>query len=115
MVLNELWHWKPISEVSNSFKIDRGLVQNLSGMAAIEASCLLKFCEELESFWMFRELFRHLTQRLSNICITELMPLMELPCVRRVKEFCCEYKTLFLNAQNLIISGTCNATIHGWI
>lgn len=84
MVLNDLWHLKPISEIAMSFKIDRGLVQNLMGMAAIEASCLLKFSEEMEEFWAYRELFKNLSQRLSNICTVELVPLMQLPCVKMV-------------------------------
>ncbi|XP_031628246.1 helicase POLQ-like [Contarinia nasturtii] len=82
MVLNELWHLKPVSDAANSFGIDRGIAQNLMGMAAIEASCLLKFCEELEEFWAFRELFKNLSQRLSNICTVELVPLMQLPSVK---------------------------------
>lgn len=84
MILNELWHLKTIPDIAISFKIDRGLVQNLMGMAAVEASCLLKFCEEIESFWAFRELFKNLSQRLSNICTVELVPLMQLPCVKMV-------------------------------
>lgn len=84
MILNELWHLKPIPEIAITFKVDRGLVQNLMGMAAVEASCLLKFCEEMETFWAFRELFKNLSQRLSNICTVELVPLMQLPCVKMV-------------------------------
>lgn len=87
MVLNELWHLKPVSEAAISFGIDRGVVQNLMGMAAIEASCLLKFCEELEEFWAFRELFKNLSQRLSNVCTVELVPLMQLPSVKMVNNF----------------------------
>lgn len=82
MVLNELWHLKPVIEIANSYQIDRGFVQNLMGMAAIEASCLLKYCDEMEEFWAFRELFKNLSQRLSNICSVELVPLMQLPCVK---------------------------------
>lgn len=84
MVLNDLWHLKTVSETAKAFGIDRGVVQNLMGMAAIEASCLLKFCEELEEFWAFRELFKNLSQRLSNICTVELVPLMQLPSVKMV-------------------------------
>lgn len=84
MVLNELWQLKPVSEVANAFKLDRGLVQNLMGMAAMEASCLLKFCEELEEFWAFRDLFKNLSDRLSYVCSAELVPLMQLPCVKLV-------------------------------
>lgn len=85
MVLNELWHLKPVSDAAFSFGIDRGVVQNVMAMASIEASCLLKFCEELEEFWAFRELFKNLTTRLSNICTVELVPLMQLPSVKMVK------------------------------
>lgn len=85
MILNALWQMKPVADTANAFKIDRGLVQNLMGMAAIEAGCLLKFCEELEEFWAFRELFKNLSQRLGNICTVELVPLMQLPSVKLVK------------------------------
>lgn len=85
MVLNELWHLKPVSDTAISFGIDRGVVQNSMGMASIEASCLLKFCEELEEFWAFRELFKNLSTRLSNVCTDELVPLMQLPSVKMVK------------------------------
>lgn len=84
MVLNDLWHLKPVSETANAFGIDRGVVQNLMGTAAIEASCLLKFCEELEEFWAFRDMFKNLSQRLSNVCTVELVPLMQLPSVKMV-------------------------------
>lgn len=87
MVLNDLWHLKTVSETSITFGIDRGVVQNLMGMAAIEASCLLKFCEELEEFWAFRELFKNLSQRLANICTVELVPLMQLPSVKMVRPY----------------------------
>lgn len=87
MVLNELWNLKPVSDVARAFGIDRGIAQNLMGMAAIEASCLLKFCEEIEDFWAFRELFKNLSQRLSNICTVELVPLMQLPSVKMVSFF----------------------------
>lgn len=85
MVLNDLWQLKPVYDVANAFKLDRGLVQNLMGMAAIEASCLLKFCEELEEFWAFRDLFKNLSDRLSYVCSAELVPLMQLPCVKLVR------------------------------
>lgn len=98
MVLNELWHLKPVAEVAISFGIDRGIVQNLMGMASIEASCLLKFCEELEEFWAFRELFKNLSQRLSNISTTELVPLMQLPSVKMVRNF-----SIFASKVNYLI------------
>lgn len=85
MVLHELWNMKPVSEIAISYQLERGLVQNLMSNAAMEASCLLKYCEEIEEFWAFRELFKNLSQRLSNICTVELVPLMQLPCVKLVR------------------------------
>lgn len=84
MVLYELFQLRAISDTALSFGLDRGVVQNLMGMASVEASCLLKFCEELTEFWAFRELFQNLSTRLSNICSVELVPLMQLPCVKMV-------------------------------
>lgn len=119
MVLNDLWHLKPIPEIAMSFKIDRGLVQNLMGMAAIEASCLLKFSEEMEEFWAYRELFKNLSQRLSNICTVELVPLMQLPCVKMViLEFPfilrVSNKIYYFDFQ-IIIEGTGKATLFSWL
>lgn len=114
MVLNELWEMKTVSDVSNSFKLSRGLVQNLMGMAAIEASCLQKYCDELDDFWMFRELFRYFTQRLSNICSTELLPLMELPCVRRVCRFFIQTNNNYLLFRLMSFSGKGNTVVYSW-
>lgn len=84
LILYELWQLKPVSDIAVSFQVDRGLVQNLMGSAAIQASAILKFCEELDELWPFVELLRNLTQRLSYCCSNELLPLMQLPCVKLV-------------------------------
>lgn len=85
LILHDLWQLKPVPEIAASFQVSRGLVQNLMGTAAMNASCILKFCEELEEFWAYVELLKNLTQRLSYCCTTELLPLMQLPCVKLVR------------------------------
>lgn len=84
LILYDLWQSKPVSDIAVSFQVNRGLVQNLMGSAAINASCILKFCEELEEFWAYVELLKNFTQRLSYCCTNELIPLMQLPCVKLV-------------------------------
>lgn len=118
MVLNELWHLKPIAEVAVSFGIDRGIVQNLMGMASIEASCLLKFCEELEEFWAFRELFKNLSQRLSNISTAELVPLMQLPSVKMVTHLSMIFNLRKIHSNHSFLSfftGTSETAVQRWI
>lgn len=71
-------------QVADAFRVNRGIVQNLVVASASFASGVLKFCEELPEFWAFQELLRLLTKRLSYCCTVELIPLMDLPCVKLV-------------------------------
>lgn len=84
LILYQLWMLKPIHEVAEIFHVSRGIVQNLIQSSASYSSCLLKFCEELNEFWAFKELLAIITKRLSYCCSVELIPLMELPCVKLV-------------------------------
>lgn len=84
MILHELWKEKSVHEIAEIYHINRGIVQTLITAAAAYASSVLKFCEELEEFWAFRELLNLLTKRLSYCCTLELIPLMDLPSVKLV-------------------------------
>lgn len=85
LMLADLWQQRSVPEVADAFGVSRGVVQSLVVAAASYASGVLKFCEELEEeFWAMRELLRMLTKRLSYCCTAELVPLMELPCVKLV-------------------------------
>lgn len=83
-MLYDLWNFKSPTDIAHSFKIERGYVQNLMTNAAINASSIQKFCEEIDDLWCFRELLVNFMQRLMYCCTTELLPLMELPCVKMV-------------------------------
>lgn len=82
LMLYELWNGKSVFEISNAYKVNRGLVQNLMSAAATQASSIFRFCEELEEFWAFKELLEKFSKRLSYCCTNELLPLMELPSVK---------------------------------
>uniref|UniRef100_A0A8C0VNF1 Helicase, POLQ like n=1 Tax=Cyanistes caeruleus TaxID=156563 RepID=A0A8C0VNF1_CYACU len=86
-----------IWSVSEKFNMSRGYVQNLLSSAASFASCLLRFCEELEEFWVYKALLTELTKRLTYCVKTELIPLMEVAGVleARAKQlYNTGYKTL---------------------
>ncbi|NXE93287.1 HELQ Helicase, partial [Menura novaehollandiae] len=86
-----------IWSVSEKFNVSRGYVQNLLNSAASFASCLLRFCEELEEFWVYKALLAELTKQLTYCVKTELIPLMEVAGVleARAKQlYNAGYKTL---------------------
>lgn len=96
LMLNDLWQMKTPTDIAASYQVDRGLVQNLIGQASINSSVILKFCEEIDELWCFKELLLNLTHRLTYCCTTELLPLMQLPCVKLVR-----YENWILISQSL--------------
>lgn len=96
-MLHDLWQERTVHEVAETYAVNRGIVQSLITSAASFASGVLKFSEELDEFWAYRELLGQLTKRLSYCCTRELIPLMDLPCVKiaRAKQlFAAGFKTL---------------------
>lgn len=84
LILQDLWNQRTVYEVAETFRVNRGIVQNLVVASASYACGVLKFCEELDEFWAFQELLRVVNKRLSYCCTVELIPLMDLPCVKLV-------------------------------
>ncbi|XP_037030980.1 helicase POLQ-like [Bradysia coprophila] len=82
LILHELWQQKPIHQVADMFHVNRGVVQNLATAAASYSSSVIRFCEELEEFWACKVLLGAMVKQLSYCCTVELLPLMDLPCVR---------------------------------
>ncbi|XP_030306420.1 helicase POLQ-like [Calypte anna] len=86
-----------IWSVSEKFNMSRGYVQNLLNSAASFASCVLRFCEELDEFWVYKALLTELTKQLTYCVKMELIPLMEVAGVleARAKQlYNAGYKTL---------------------
>lgn len=84
LVLYDLCQMKTPFEVASSFHIDRGLVQNLMGLASMNSSLIQKFCTEIDELWCYKELLLDLTHRLTYCCNPDLLQLMQLPCVKLV-------------------------------
>lgn len=83
MQLNDLWNQRSIWHVAAKFYEHRGNVQALLISAASSASAIFHFCEEFPEFWAYRDLMPSFVQRLSYCVTAELIPLMELPSVKR--------------------------------
>lgn len=102
LMLYDLWNHEAVHDVADKFHISRGVVQSLMTSAASFSSSVLRFCEELEEFWAFKDLLVNFTLRLQHCCSLELLPLMELPNVKisRAKQlYNAGYKTLHLIAK----------------
>ncbi|KAK2721865.1 helicase POLQ-like isoform X2 [Artemia franciscana] len=83
LMLHALWQGESIWDVADAFDSDRGHVQNLLQSAASFAISLKSFSEEFDEFWAFVDLFESFGRQLSLCCTAELIPLMELPSVKR--------------------------------
>ncbi|KAJ8678685.1 hypothetical protein QAD02_014472 [Eretmocerus hayati] len=97
LMLHELWNQASIFSVAEKYQVNRGNIQNLLSQSATFSSSVARFCQELEEFWAFRDLFTIFGQKLTYCCAAELEPLMELPYVKvgRAKQlYKAGYKTL---------------------
>lgn len=97
LMLYDLWNQRSVWDVANDYEVPRGVVQNLMTSAAAFSCCVLRFCEELKEFWAFKDLLVNFTQQLSHCCTAELLPLMDLPAVKRGRArqlYKAGYKTL---------------------
>ncbi|XP_026462465.1 helicase POLQ-like [Ctenocephalides felis] len=102
LMLYDLWNHEAVHDIADKFHVPRGVVQSLMTSAASFSSSVLRFCEELEEFWAFKDLLTNFTLRLQHCCTLELLPLMDLPNVKlaRAKQlYNAGYKTLHLIAK----------------
>lgn len=65
-------------------QIPRGTVQNLMQSASSFSWNVLRFCEELEELWSVKAILTEFAPRLAHCCEAELLPLMDLPAIKRV-------------------------------
>lgn len=85
LMLFELWNEQTVFQVSQRFKVNRGIVQQLMTSAASFAVNIRHFCENFNEFHCFVSLIDDLSARLAHCCTPELLPLMELPAVKKAR------------------------------
>ncbi|XP_014219348.1 helicase POLQ-like [Copidosoma floridanum] len=97
LMLYDLWNQESVFSVADKFQVNRGTIQNLLSSAASFSYSIVRFCQELDEFWAFTDLFTSFGHKLQYCCASELEPLMELPYVKqgRAKQlYKAGYKTL---------------------
>lgn len=84
LILSDLWNRVPTHEVSEKYDIDRGIIQSLLNATASFAVSVVRFCQELEEFWMFVDLLNTFSKKLTFCCASELEHIIGLPFVKYV-------------------------------
>ncbi|XP_076767042.1 mutagen-sensitive 301 [Xylocopa sonorina] len=82
LILHDLWTQHAVYAIAEKYQVNRGIVQNLLSAVSSFAFSVIRFCQELEEFWSFRDLFNAFSKRLSYCCPLELEALMDLPLVK---------------------------------
>ncbi|XP_071042916.1 helicase POLQ-like [Parasteatoda tepidariorum] len=83
LILYDLWNQETIWSVSQKYQVHRGVIQNLLNSTTALAGTLSNFCKELKEFWAYQQLLPDFVKMLSYCVTMELIPLMELPAVKR--------------------------------
>ncbi|KFM57964.1 Helicase POLQ-like protein, partial [Stegodyphus mimosarum] len=83
LILYDLWKQNSIWYVAQKYQVHRGIVQNLLNSASALGATLNNFCQELSEFWAYQQLLPNFVKQLSYCVTMELLPLMELPAVKR--------------------------------
>ncbi|XP_065666550.1 helicase POLQ-like isoform X3 [Hydra vulgaris] len=97
LVLFELLKKKSVLQVSETYEVSRGFLQNLLVSSISYTSLLIHFTAEISEFWVYKILFQALLERLSNTSSIELAPLLEIPGIKEARAhqlFKCGYRTL---------------------
>ncbi|XP_031836797.1 mutagen-sensitive 301 [Nomia melanderi] len=82
LILYDLWTHHAVYILAEKYQVNRGIIQNLLTAVSSFASSVVRFCQELDEFWSFRDLLSAFSKRLSYCCPLELEALMELPLVK---------------------------------
>ncbi|KAK8731519.1 hypothetical protein OTU49_007645 [Cherax quadricarinatus] len=83
LLLHLIWSGMGIWQASDRFRVHRGFTQTALTSSAAFASCVYHFCQELEELWAFRDLLGNFARQISGCCSAELLPLMDLPAVKK--------------------------------
>ncbi|GIX95936.1 helicase POLQ-like [Caerostris darwini] len=97
LILYDLWNQNSVWNVAQKYQVHRGVIQNLLNSTSALAGTLSNFCQELKEFWAYQQLLPDFVKQLSYCVTMELIPLMELPAVKRGRAkqlYIAGYKTL---------------------
>ncbi|XP_003705469.3 mutagen-sensitive 301 isoform X1 [Megachile rotundata] len=82
LILYDLWCQHAVYTIAEKYQVNRGTVQNLLSAVSTFAFSVVRFCQELDEFWAFKDLLDAFSKKLSYCCPLELEALMDLPLVK---------------------------------
>ncbi|CAD5231924.1 unnamed protein product [Bursaphelenchus xylophilus] len=82
-MLRNLWAAENLSTVADRFKVSRGWLNSTVQSALSYANQLTRFVNEVPQLWAYRQLLPELLQKLNVCARQELVPLLEIDCVKR--------------------------------
>ncbi|XP_054720020.1 helicase POLQ-like [Uloborus diversus] len=83
LILYDLWKQNSVWSVAQEYQVHRGVIQNMLNSASALGAIMSNFCQELPEFWAYQQLLPSFVKQLSYCVTMELIPLMELPAVKR--------------------------------
>lgn len=101
LILQDIINLAPLPSVALKYNIERGMLQNLISQSTAAASAVVRLCEQVEEFWCFKPLFERISAKMDRCGTVELEPLLNLPAVKIVSQYCNFYflqmKLIFKN------------------
>ncbi|KAL2744268.1 helicase POLQ-like isoform X3 [Vespula maculifrons] len=82
LMIYELWNHHTIHSVAEKYQVNKGIIQNLLNTVSSFSFSVVRFCQEFDEFWAFRDLLNTFSKKLSYCCPSELEILLELPTVK---------------------------------
>uniref|UniRef100_A0A0K0FKA4 Helicase POLQ-like (inferred by orthology to a human protein) n=1 Tax=Strongyloides venezuelensis TaxID=75913 RepID=A0A0K0FKA4_STRVS len=81
-IMMDIWNKIPISTVAKKYDLQKGWIQNTLQSVCSQAQRIQRFSELLENLWPLKLLLPHVIAKLNECKNAELVPLMNLDCVK---------------------------------
>ncbi|CAF4393294.1 unnamed protein product, partial [Rotaria sordida] len=83
MMLYDLFKNKSFYDVAKFWDQSRGTIQSLYSQVASFAASILYFSKSYDEYWPYHELLPMFIQRLTFCTSLEILPIMEIPGIKR--------------------------------
>uniref|UniRef100_A0A0N5B6Z6 Helicase POLQ-like n=1 Tax=Strongyloides papillosus TaxID=174720 RepID=A0A0N5B6Z6_STREA len=81
-IMMDIWNKVPVSNVAKKYDLQKGWIQNTLQSVCSQAQRIQRFSELLENLWPLKLLLPHVIAKLNECKNAELVPLMNLDCVK---------------------------------
>ncbi|TKR68105.1 hypothetical protein L596_024138 [Steinernema carpocapsae] len=83
LIMQKIWSQEPLWKVAEQFAVTRGWIQSTLQSTIAQASSVARFSEKVTSLWSLKQLLPDLVKKLSDCAKQELVPLLQIDCVKR--------------------------------